>query len=321
VTVKGSGSKRDEERWVVMYMTLFDVQHRSDVPSPCMRSHQQLLCALWGADHEVDYAPCVVGENWGLSAPDIAYRASRDATLAAELRGFHLRAEELDRQEDRLREEQDRLRMEESRLREQRHRLRAEIGARLHLLPGSGCHNLDLIAQGHNGMQGTGAGQLPTLVTPGMHSQLAASNQHHTTSAAYGNTSMREFDLAPNTSTLPYSLEDLGGVSYNATSNTDGVWTFDPVIADDGTELATFDGPTRIEPNSLIAVAEKSALSDPPPPGPQPSPSPDDSGYESICASGHNTIDEWASCKACNSLPTMDWCAAGSSNAKLMLRP
>jgi hypothetical protein len=39
VTVKGSGSKRDEERWIVMYMTLFDVQHRSDVPSPCMCSY------------------------------------------------------------------------------------------------------------------------------------------------------------------------------------------------------------------------------------------------------------------------------------------
>jgi hypothetical protein len=264
------------------------------------------LCSM-GTYHEVDYAPGVMGENWGLSAPDIAYRASRDATLAAELRNFHLRAEELDRQEDRLREEQDRLRMEESRLREQRHRLRAEIGARLHLLPGSGYHNLGLIAQEHNGMRGTGAGQLSTLVTmPGMRSQLPAPDQHHLASAAYGNTSVGELDLPPNTSMLPYSLEDLGGISYNATSNTDGVWPFDPVIADGGTELVTFDGPTGIEPNSLMAVAEQSALSDPPPPGPQPSPSPDDSGYESICVSGHSTIDEWASCKACNSLPTMD---------------
>lgn len=248
------------------------------------------LCSM-GTNHEVDYALCVMAENWGLSAPDIAYRASRDATLAAELRNFYLRAEELDRQQDRLREEQDRLRTEEDRLREQRHRLRAEIGARLHLLPGSGYHNLDLVVQEHNGTQGTGAGQLPALVTtPGMHSQLAASNQHYTTSAAYGNPSVGEFDLVPNTSMLPYPLEDLGGVSYNAASNTDGVWTQNPVIADDAIEMA---------------VAEQFALSDSPPPGSQPSPSPGDSGYESICVSRHNTIDEWASCKACNSLPTM----------------
>lgn len=223
------------------------------------------------------------------------------------LRNFHLRAEELDRQEDRLREEQDRLRMEESQLREQRHRLRAEIGARLHLLPGSGYHNLDLTAQEHNGMQGTGAGQLSTLVTmPGMRSQLPAPDQHHITSAAYGNTSVGELDLLPNTSMLPYSLEDPGGVSYDAASNTDGAWTLDPVIADDTIELAIFDGPTGIEPNPLMAMAEQFALSDSPPPGPQPSHSPGDSGYESICVSRHNTIDEWASCKACNSLPTMD---------------
>jgi hypothetical protein len=257
-----------------------------------------------GTDHEVDYAPCVMGENWGLSAPDIAYRASRDATLAAELRNFLLRAEELDRQEDRLREEQDRLRIEEDRLREQRHRLRAEIGGRLHLLPGNACHNLDLIVQEHNGMQGTGAGQLPT--TPGMRSQLAAFNQHLTTSAAYGNTLVGELDLAPNTSMLPYSLEDLGGVSYNATSNTDGAWTFGPVIADDATELAIFDDPTGIEPNPLMVVAEQFGHSDPPPPGPQSSPSPDDSGYESICVNRHNTIDEWVSCETCNSLQWTD---------------
>jgi hypothetical protein len=149
-----------------------------------------------------------MGENWALSAPSIAYRASRDVALATELRNFHLRAEELDRQEDRLREEQDRLRIEEDRLREERHRLRAEIGVRLHLLPGSACHNLDLIVQEHSGMQGTGAGQLPTLVTPGMHSQLTASNPHHTVSATYGNTSVGEFDLIPNTSMLPYSLDN-----------------------------------------------------------------------------------------------------------------
>jgi hypothetical protein len=69
-------------------------------------------------------------------------------------------------------------------------------------------NNLDLIVQEHSGMQGTGAGQLPTLVTPGMHSQLTASNPHHTVSATYGNTSVGEFNLIPNTSMLPYSLDN-----------------------------------------------------------------------------------------------------------------
>lgn len=155
-------------------------------------------------------------------------------------------------------------------------------------------------------MQGTGADQLPTLVTtPRMRSQLAAPNQHHITSAACGNTSAGELGLLPNTSMLPYSLEDPGGVSYNTASNTDGAWTFNPVLADDAIELAIFDGSTGIEPNPLMAVAEQFAPADSLPPGLQPSHSPGDSGYESICVSRHNTIDEWASCKACNSLPTI----------------